>query len=159
MPELSITELTSTLEDFNRIFIRLPTVHRLSFTMLSVLHTLRYGGPKRLTELTASEQVTQPAITQTVTKLENDGLVKREPDPTDGRAVLVHITDDGAAIVDSRRASRVRHLTELAGQLTAEERAAIAAALPALARLRDIDRQRDGGGTAPDRDGSTRRRG
>ncbi|MCP2164179.1 MarR family transcriptional regulator [Goodfellowiella coeruleoviolacea] len=140
-PELSIAELTSVLENFTRMSIRLPSVQRLSFTTLSVLHTLSQRGPKRLTELTASEQVTQSAITQIVTKLERDGLVRREPDPSDGRAVLVHVTPAGAAIVDGRRAERIARLTELADQLTPAERAAIAAALPALARLVELSQQ------------------
>jgi DNA-binding MarR family transcriptional regulator len=146
--ELSIADLTFVLEDFTRMSIRLPTVQRLSFTTLSVLHTLGRNGPKRLTELTASEQVTQPAITQIVTNLERGGLVERRPDPSDGRAILVHITTQGAAIVDGRRADRMAHLSELTSQLTPAERAAIATALPALARLVQLNQQRTGEGDA-----------
>ncbi|MEV0379057.1 MarR family transcriptional regulator [Nonomuraea sp. NPDC050643] len=145
--ELSVAELVSVLEDFTRMHIRLPKAQRLSFTTLSVLHTLEGGGPMRLTELTASEQVTQPAITQIVTSLERDGLVERRPDPSDGRAVLVHVTEAGAAIVNGRRAERVAHLAALADGLTPDERAAVAAAVPALARLvelnRELNRQKD----------------
>jgi DNA-binding MarR family transcriptional regulator len=83
----------------------------------------------------AREQVTQSAITQIVTRLEQDGLVERQRDPSDGRAVLVHITAPGAAIIDGRRAERMARLGELAGRLTPADREAIAAALPALARL------------------------
>lgn len=142
--ELSVADLTSVQEDFTRMFIRLPSVQRLSFTTLSVLHTLAGGGPKRLTELIASEQVTQSAITQIVTKLERDGLVERRADPSDGRAVLVRITAAGAAIVDGRRAERVARLAELTGRLTRAERAAIATALPPLARLVELNQQRTG---------------
>jgi DNA-binding MarR family transcriptional regulator len=142
--ELSIADLASVLEDFTRMSIRLPVRQRLSFTTLSVLHTLAGTGPKRLTELTASEQVTQSAITQIVTKLERDGLVERHPDPSDGRAVLVRVTARGAAIVTGRRAERVTRLTELASRLTPAERAAIATALPALARLVDLNRRPPG---------------
>ncbi|WP_410671742.1 MarR family winged helix-turn-helix transcriptional regulator [Amycolatopsis sp. cmx-4-68] len=134
-PELNIAELSTVFEDFTRMAIRLPSVQRWSFTTLSVLHTLAGGGPSRLTALTASEQVTQSAITQIVTKLERDGLVERRPDPSDGRAVLVHITEAGTAVVEGRRAERRARLAELAGRLTPAERASIAAALPALARL------------------------
>ncbi len=142
MPEeLNVAELGLVLEDFIRMFIRLPSVQRLSFTTLSVLHTLAGRGPHRLTELTASEQVTQSAVTQIVTKLERDGLVERRPDPSDGRAVLVHITPAGAAIVQRRRADRIAHLAHLTDQLAPAERAAITAALPALARLVDLNRQ------------------
>lgn len=145
-PQLSVADLTRVLEDFTRMHIRLPSAQRFSFTTLSVLHTLAGGGPKRLTDLAASEQVTQSAITQIVTKLERDGLVERRPDPSDGRAVLVHLTAQGAAIVDGRRAARVARLAELADGLTEAERAAVAAALPALARMVELHRRRAGDG-------------
>lgn len=142
MPErLDVPHLTAVLEEFTRMFIRLPSVERLSFTTLSVLHTLDRGGPMRLTELTASEQVTQSAVTQIVTKLEGDGLVERRPHPTDGRAVLVHLTPAGQAIVDARRTERRAHLAALTGGLTPRERATIAAALPALTRMVEFSKE------------------
>jgi len=140
-PELNVAELTAVFEDLTRMAIRLPEAQRLSFTTLSVLHTLTHGGPCRLTALTAGEQVTQSAITQIVIKLERDGLVERRPDPSDGRGVLVHITEAGTAVVDGRRAERKARLAELTGRLTPAERAAIAAAMPALARLVELDRR------------------
>ena len=105
--ELDVGELTTVIEEFNSLFIRLPATGRLSFTTLSVLRTLSRRSPLRLSELTATEQVTQSAITQLVTRLERDGLVGRRPDPGDGRAVLVQLTPAGAAVVAGRRASRV----------------------------------------------------
>ncbi|WP_017984949.1 hypothetical protein [Amycolatopsis methanolica] len=48
---------------------------------------------------------------------------------------------DGAAIVEGRRAERIRHLERLAGQLPRAERAAIAAALPALLHLVELGEQ------------------
>lgn len=138
--ELSISELVEVMGEFTRMNIRLPAIQRLSFTTLSVLHTLATVGPQRLSELTASEQVTQPAITQIVTKLEREGLVERRADPSDGRAVLVHITGAGAAVVRGRQEERMVRLTELAERLTAAERSRIQAALPALTRLVELHR-------------------
>ncbi|MFD0891191.1 MarR family winged helix-turn-helix transcriptional regulator, partial [Streptosporangium algeriense] len=83
---LDVEALALAVERFTAVFIRLASVERMSFTTLGVLHTLAGRGPMRLSELKASEQVTQPAITQLVTRLERDGLVERRPDPTDGRA-------------------------------------------------------------------------
>jgi DNA-binding MarR family transcriptional regulator len=138
--ELSIGELVEVMGEFTRMNIRLPAIQRLSFTTLSVLHTLATVGPQRLSELTASEQVTQPAVTQIVTKLEREGLVERRADPSDGRAVLVHITDEGSAVVRGRQEERLVRLSELAERLTPAERSRIQAALPALTRLVEIHR-------------------
>jgi DNA-binding MarR family transcriptional regulator len=135
---LNVADLTRAIENFNRYYIRLPAVQKLSFTTLSVLDTLATSGPKRLTELARTEQISQPGLTQLVTRLERDGLVERRPDPDDGRAVLVHITDSGRKIGQTRREDRGRHLTPLIAQLTPAERQAIAAALPALTRLAQL---------------------
>ncbi|MCO6004081.1 MarR family transcriptional regulator [Actinoallomurus purpureus] len=138
--DLDVNAFTTAIENFNRFYIRLPALEKLSFTTLSVLDTLAFGGAMRLTDLTRTEQISQPGITQLVTRLERDGLVERRPDPSDGRAVLVHITDAGRQIGRSRHDDRTRHLDPLIAQLTPEERQAIAGALPALARLAELGR-------------------
>ncbi|WP_369217982.1 MarR family winged helix-turn-helix transcriptional regulator [Streptomyces flavofungini] len=139
--DLDVEAFTAAIEDFNRFYIRLPVLEKLPFTTLSVLDTLAFGGsPRRLTELTKTEQVSQPGITQLVTRLERDGLVERRSDPSDGRVVLVHITDAGREVGRSRRADRSRHLRPLVEQLPAEQREALTRALPALARLAELGR-------------------
>lgn len=136
--DLDVGDLTRAIENFNRYYIRLPAVRQLSFTTLSVLDTLAVSGPKRLTELVGTEQISQPGLTQLVTRLERDGLVERRPDPADGRAVLIHITDSGREVGTTRHEDRSRHLRRLVPQLTPEERQALAAALPALTRLAEL---------------------
>ncbi|MEV6283681.1 MarR family transcriptional regulator [Kribbella sp. NPDC051770] len=130
--------LTTAIEDFTTIFIRLPSVRRFNFSTLSVLHTLARRGPLRLTDLTATEQLKQPALTSLVAKLERDGLVSRAPDARDGRAMLLSLTPEGRAIVDSRRTSRVERLTELVNQLSPEDRALLAGSAGVLQRLTEI---------------------
>ncbi|WP_031160369.1 MarR family winged helix-turn-helix transcriptional regulator [Streptosporangium roseum] len=141
--DLDLDAFATAVENFNRFYIRLPMLEKLSFTTLSVLDTLACGGgPIRLTDLAKTEQVSQPGITQLVTRLERDGLVERRPDPSDGRAVLVHITEAGRQIGRSRHDDRTRHLAPLVAQLTAGQRRAIAGVLPALARIAELGRGR-----------------
>lgn len=135
MTELNVSDFAMVFEDLTRIIIRLPSIEKLSFTTLSVLHTLSRKSPMRLTELTANEQITQSAITQLVTRLERDGLVERRSDPNDGRVVQVHITAQGANVIDSRRLDRIAQLSKFMEGLTLEEKQAIASAIPALSRL------------------------
>jgi DNA-binding MarR family transcriptional regulator len=124
--KLDVDELISVIEDFNTIFIRLPSVRRFSFSTLSVLHTLSRNGPLRLTDLTATEQLKQPAITSLVAKLERDGLVSRRRDPRDGRAVLLALTREGRQIVRSRHADRMAKLSHLVDRLNDHEREVLA---------------------------------
>jgi len=135
---LDIGELTTAIEDFNTFFIRLPSVRRFSFSTLSVLHTLERKGPLRLTDLTATEQLKQPALTSLVAKLERDGLVARRRDPRDGRAVLISLTREGHDIVRSRHADRIARLARLADRLSDEERDVLGGCARVLARLTEI---------------------
>jgi len=49
----------------------------------------------RLTELAAMARMTLPAMSGLVNDLERLGIVERRPDPRDGRAKLICLTDDG----------------------------------------------------------------
>jgi DNA-binding MarR family transcriptional regulator len=61
------------------------------------------AGPRRITELAEREGCTQPAITRLVDRLQGRGWVVREPDPGDGRVVLVSLTAEGRAVADRLR--------------------------------------------------------
>jgi DNA-binding MarR family transcriptional regulator len=132
---LDVEHLTTTIEDFNTVFIRLASVHRLNFSTLSVLHSLSRGGPMRLTDLLATEQIKQPALTSLVSKLERAGLVSRRPDPSDGRAALLSLTPAGEMAVRSRHAERVTKLTRLTDRLDDCDRAVLADVQEVLSRL------------------------
>ena len=138
MPDLDVDRLTTVIEDFNTIFIRLPSVRRLNFSALSVLHTLGRRGPLRLTDLLKTEQLKQPALTSLVAKLEQDGLLQRRQDPADGRASLLSLSRTGRELVRSRHANRVEKLTALVAQLTPDERAVLAGSIDVLHRLTDL---------------------
>ena len=83
----------------------------------------------RMSDLGARRMLTPSGITRVVIRLEEQGLVRREPDPADGRAAFAVLTRDGLEAL--RRAQVVHHATvrELyVGRLTADE-------LERLARL------------------------
>ena len=130
--------IVAGFERFYEVLRRLTPRSELSLTAASTLRRLERSGPHRLCELYAPEGVSQPAMTQLVTRLEKEGLAERGGDPADGRAVVVSITDAGRAAVARRREGRAQALSALMSGLSAEEYAAITAALPALERLSDL---------------------
>jgi DNA-binding MarR family transcriptional regulator len=135
---LAVERLTRSIEDFNSLFIRLPARDRLSFSALSVLHTLSRLGPCRLSDLVRTEQIKQPALTSAVAKLERDGLVERRPDPRDRRASVLSLTADGQSIVSRRHADRAERLGSLMGRLSPADRTrllGIAGVLDQIVRL------------------------
>ncbi|HEX8007181.1 MAG TPA: MarR family transcriptional regulator [Trebonia sp.] len=128
-------DLSARLERLVGLLRSLSQTDQLSMTSASTLATLDREGPSRLTALAARQGVTQPGMTQLIARLQESGLVRREPDPADGRVVQVSITAEGKALIARRRERRARHLAVLLTQLDPEHRAALAAALPALDAL------------------------
>ncbi len=109
----------------------------LSTAASSTLARLSREGPRRLTELARAEGVSQPNMTQLVTRLERAGLVRRTADASDGRGVLVAVTSTGLDVLTRRRAERAAALRQLMEDMTGPERQATTTALLALARVID----------------------
>jgi DNA-binding MarR family transcriptional regulator len=106
----------------------------LSRTEVGLLNTLS-EGPRRITELAEFEGLAQPTMTSLVKALEQQGLVRRDRQADDGRVVLVHLTDRGAASLEDYRA-RVRELLgRHLAEIPDEQVEALVAATDALAQL------------------------
>jgi DNA-binding MarR family transcriptional regulator len=142
-----VPELSVAIEELVRFFRRLGPATGLSLTAVATLSSLERNGPARLTELATQQLVTQPAMTQLVTRLEDAGLAQRRPDPDDGRVVGVHITDTGRAELNRRRTVRTDRLGVLFDQLSPADQAALVAALPAISALTHLAAQPQEGAT------------
>jgi DNA-binding MarR family transcriptional regulator len=129
---------STVLERLVRVVRQLATAGDLSLPAAAVLNRLVREGPQRLTSLAAGEAVSQPGMTQLVTRLERDGLVRRTASDADGRVVLVQVTSAGEEVVARRRAQRSAALRDLLRQLDPPDRAAVRTAIPALERLVDL---------------------
>lgn len=127
-------EVAATLERLFRL-VRWLSPAGLSLTAAATLGTLDRSGPCRLTELAAREGVTQPAMTQLIARMAEQGLVERAADPQDGRVVHVQLTDAGRDLILARRAARAERVSGLLAALSQTERAALTAALPAINAL------------------------
>ncbi len=114
----------------------------ISLTAASTLSTLDRTGPRRLTDLAMIQGVTQPSMSVLVTGLEQAGLAERLADPSDKRVVLVALTESGAGHIRARRRAGARAFADLIDKLPDDEAATLAAAVPALNRLRDLDSDR-----------------
>ncbi|MCX4964800.1 MarR family transcriptional regulator [Streptomyces sp. NBC_00654] len=81
-----------------------------------LLVRLESAGRQRATDLAAYFGVGKATMSRQLRALEGLGLVAREPDPADGRAWLVHLTDEGLArfrsVRDARRGRYVRKLAD-----------------------------------------------
>ena len=95
---------------------REDTASGLGGPALSALSVVVFGGPINLGKLAEAERVRPPTMTRTVQGLEAAGLVRRAPDPGDGRIVNIEATPEG---VDVLQAARARRVAALAGSLDA----------------------------------------
>jgi DNA-binding MarR family transcriptional regulator len=64
----------------------------VSVSQLPVLVALKHGARLPQKELARLIGVEQPSMAQLLARMERDGLVRREPDPTDGRSSLISLT-------------------------------------------------------------------
>lgn len=111
----------------------------LSVSAMFAINRVRREGPLRLTTLAAKEGISQPSMTQLITRLERQGFLTRTADPEDGRVTLVGITEVGQDALADRRRLRRERLGELLETLTPDEQNALLlsahVALPILRRL------------------------
>ncbi|MFD4327213.1 MarR family winged helix-turn-helix transcriptional regulator [Nocardioides sp. NPDC058538] len=130
-------DLSIALEKVVRLVREVSTAGDVSPTAATVLAGLARTGPQRVTDLARVAGVSQPAMTQLVNRLTQQGMLARVADEADRRAVLVEVTDAGREVLETRRGQRAGVLGAALARVSAEDRAAIAAALPALDRLVD----------------------
>nr|WP_246287244.1 MarR family transcriptional regulator [Schumannella luteola] len=90
-----------------------------------VLAALTATGPQSLSELADRDRVALSTISQTVNRLEQLGLVRREPDPRDGRRVSIVPTEAGAEIAAVDRVRRHAWFDRILADLPAEDRAVL----------------------------------
>ena len=103
---------------------KLPEFKQLSTREYDVLFNLSRcpSGSSRLSDLNQHLLISQPSLSRMADRLEAKGLVARQPDPTDQRAVLFTLTEAGAKLQREIGREHVKGIHALIGEaLTAEE--------------------------------------
>ena len=89
-----------------------------------LLVRLEDAGPQRATDLASYFGVGKATVSRQLSALQALGLIARTPDPADGRASLVELTDEGRArftrVRDARRSRYARKLAAWDPQEIAE---------------------------------------
>jgi DNA-binding MarR family transcriptional regulator len=87
--QLMLARVEAALRRFDLSFARYEMLQLLSFTRDGIIP---------MASATARLQVHPTSVTNTVQRLERDGLIVREPHPRDGRASMVVLTDAGRVL-------------------------------------------------------------
>ncbi|WP_326949791.1 MULTISPECIES: MarR family winged helix-turn-helix transcriptional regulator [unclassified Amycolatopsis] len=113
-------------------------VGELTLPERSVLSRLDREGPATPGCLADLERVKPQAMGVTLAGLVERGLVERRKDDSDGRKVLMSVTDAGVRLLTDRRSvTTERMATALAERFTAAEQRKLIAAIPLVERLAD----------------------
>jgi DNA-binding MarR family transcriptional regulator len=116
----------------------------LRFSDITVLGALRRLGPpyeSTPTQLARTFWITLPGMTKRLTRLEAMGLIRRRPDPDDGRGVLLRLTPKGLSLLRKLVAEHQPPEYHALLELSAAERRQLGRLLSRL--LTEIDRLHD----------------
>ena len=97
----------------------------LTRARLSALSVVVFRGPLTLGALANAEGVRPATMTNIVTALERDGLVRRKKNEEDGRSVLIEATAAGQRATERGRARRIEAIAERIDDLGADELAKV----------------------------------
>ncbi len=109
--------------------------HGLEAGWHDVLATLRRAGPPyrvRPTDLTSALMLTSSGTTKRLDRLEQAGLIAREPDPDDRRGTLIGLTPAGRELIDAVTEAHLANERRLLAALTEAEQRSLADLLRSL---------------------------
>jgi DNA-binding MarR family transcriptional regulator len=112
-------------------------IHSLGVTggQVSLLVAIKYQPGIGVRELAGRERISVPAVSKFVARMEEAGLIRREPVGGDKRRVGLQLTENGHRVLRSVRSKRTAWLAARLRTLDADEVAAIDAAIAPLAEL------------------------
>jgi DNA-binding MarR family transcriptional regulator len=93
---------------------------------------VRGEEPPRMTEIADRLGIVPRSLTTVIDALEEAGLVRREVDPSNRRAILLHLTERGEAVRDEMREARRRAAEDLFAPLADGDRKTLAELLTRL---------------------------
>jgi DNA-binding MarR family transcriptional regulator len=115
---------------------RLRSEHRFSLSQATVLGRLDRTGTMSIGDLAVAERVRPQSMTQTVSDLQDDGLIERLSDPTDGRRTIVSLTERGLEVLEADRRQREGWLAEAINEdLSPEEQRILGEAIDLIRRI------------------------
>ena len=112
----------------NAVYAEAAREHGLT-TQQGKLLCVLMGRPYGMGELGATLGLAKSSLTGLVDRTERNGLVRREPDPQDMRAVRIALTAQGSRVAEEFYVETCRRVEKLPAALSAAERDTLAALL------------------------------
>jgi len=121
---------------YNALNDRLRERHGIVTSQFEFLRHLRDHPGSRVADLAAEFAVGIGATSKGVDRLEKQGWVLRQPNPSDRRSSLLALTDDGLKLVDAAESTFTERLAELIGDTF--DGSAMSTVAQALSQLRSV---------------------
>ena len=107
----------------------------LSWSQAAAMGRLDRTGPMTTAELARAEMVKPQSMGTLLAELEHDGLVQRQPHPTDGRQILFSLTVAGVEARRLRQAAKLAWLSAAIARFDPDEQRTLADAIALVRRL------------------------
>ncbi len=133
--ETVIADLTSAVGQLIRRLRSEGNPDGLNLSQMSALARLSQIGPATTADLARVEAMKPQSMGSILAGLEQEGLVHRQPHPTDGRQVLFALTKAGLEEQRQRRAAKMKWLVTATAKLEPAELQTLIAAIPLLRRM------------------------
>ncbi|MFJ5035517.1 MarR family winged helix-turn-helix transcriptional regulator [Streptomyces sp. NPDC088560] len=136
-PDTVASALLASISVLVRRVRHVPVEGGLTMPERTALSQLNRSGPTTSSALAREAQITAQAMGATLSALQGRGLVERRRDPSDGRRVVLTVTDAGLQALKDKRNARTELIARAltGGTFTPTELEQLAAAAPLLERL------------------------
>lgn len=137
--ETAISELSQAIGLLLRRLRAESNPDGLTWSQTVALSRLEKAGPMTTADLARAESVKPQSMGATLAELEREGLVKRNPHPTDGRQVLFALTAEGIEARRKRSAAKQKWLLAAMANLDPGERQTLVSAAALIKRLGEAE--------------------
>ena len=116
----------------------LAQTQELSSTQMAVVARLANEGPATISDLARAESVKPQSMGTAIAALEQTGIVKRKPHPSDGRQVLIALSVKGKAMRENVRDTKRAWLEQAIAKIDKKDREVLFAAGKVIKRLVEL---------------------
>jgi DNA-binding MarR family transcriptional regulator len=136
-PENLAEQLHSTAIHLLRRLRKVDEASGTTSPRLSALSVVVFNSPITLRGLAAAEQVRPPTMTRIVNALEEQRLILKQRDESDGRSILISATNKGRRLLIEGRNRRIHILAEQIQAIDPAEQATLESALRTIHNIID----------------------
>ena len=133
--EIAVTELLSVTGQLTRRLRAVSNTRELTWSQVAIMARLEEAGPMTTADLARAESVKPQSMGGTLAAMEEEGLVERQPHPTDGRQILYALTDEGREARTKVSLAKREWLLAAIAQLSRSEQKTLLAAVDIIRRF------------------------